>query len=164
MSSINKAVIVGNLGQDPEVRTTESGSKVVTLSVATSESWRDKNSGEKKEKTEWHRVVIWCAKDNDGLAGIAEKYLRKGSKVYIEGKIATRKWTDKDGIDRYTTEIVLQGFGAQLVLLDRQEGGNRPPSPTSPDEYGRTTTRGGDSHGGGNAPAYEPDDDQDIPF
>ena len=163
MSSINKAIIVGNLGQDPEVRTTDGGSKVVTLSIATSESWRDKNSGEKKEKTEWHRVVIWGAKDNDGLAGIAEKYLRKGSKVYIEGKIATRKWTDKDGIERYSTEIVLQGFGAQLVLLDRQEGGNRPPPATSPDEYGRTTTRGSESQSGG-APAYEPGNDDDIPF
>src|SRR5690606_30777159 len=149
--------------QDPEVRTTQTGTKVVTLSVATSETWRDKNTGERKERTEWHRVVIWGGQDGDGLAGVAEKYLRKGSKAYIEGKLQTRKWQDKDGTDRYTTEIVLQGFGANLVLLDgKGEGGNRPPPPESPDDYGRPSSRPGSDHAGqGGAPAG--DVDTDIP-
>lgn len=148
MSGVNRAIIVGNLGQDPAVRTTQQGSKVVTLSVATSESWRDKDTGEKKERTEWHRVVIWGGGDNDGLAGIAEKYLKRGSKVYLEGKMQTRKWTDDKGVDRWTTEVVLQGYGANLVLLDKSEGGNRPPPPDDPDEYGRTSSRPGSAREG----------------
>jgi single-strand DNA-binding protein len=112
-SSINKAVLLGNLGKDPEVHTMQSGDKVCNLTVATSESWKDKNSGEKKERTEWHRVVIF----NQGLAGVAEKYLSKGSKVYLEGEIRTRKYTDKDGSERFTTEIVLQKFGGVLIML-----------------------------------------------
>lgn len=143
MSSVNRAVILGNLGQDPEVRTTQNGTKVVTLSVATSERWTDKSSGEKKERTEWHRVVIFGQGDSDGLAGVAEKYLKKGSKVYLEGKLQTRKWQAQDGSDRYTTEIVLQGYGANLVLLDKSEGGNRPPPAESPDEYGRSKSSEG---------------------
>lgn len=111
-SSVNKAIILGNLGKDPEVRTMQNGSKVANLSIATSESWKDKATGEKKEKTEWHRVVIFGS-----LADIAERYLKKGSKVYIEGQIQTRKW-QKDGVDQYSTEIVLQGFGAMLTMLD----------------------------------------------
>ena len=112
-SSVNKVIILGNLGNDPEVRNMPGGGKVATLSVATSESWRDKNTGEKRERTEWHKVVIF----NDALAGVAERYLRKGGKVYIEGQLQTRKWQDQSGQDRYSTEIVLQGFGGQLVLL-----------------------------------------------
>ncbi len=118
--SVNKVILVGNLGRDPEMRRMPSGDPIVNLSVATSESWNDKSSGERKEKTEWHRVVIF----NPKLAEIAEKYLRKGSKVYLEGQLATRKWTDKEGQEKYTTEIALNRFRGELVLLDaRGEGG-----------------------------------------
>jgi single-strand DNA-binding protein len=118
--SVNKVILVGNLGKDPDVRRLQSGEPVVNLSLATSESWRDKASGERKEKTEWHRVVIF----NKNLAEVAEKYLRKGSKVYIEGALQTRKWTDKDGQEKYSTEIVLQNFRGELTMLDtRGEGG-----------------------------------------
>ena len=117
--SVNKVTLVGNLGRDPEVRNTQSGLKVVNLAVATSDSWTDKASGERKEQTEWHRVVIM----NDRLADVAEKYLRKGSKLYIEGKLQTRKWTDQSGQERYTTEIMIGRFNGELVLLDRA-GGN----------------------------------------
>lgn len=112
--SVNKAIIIGNLGKDPEIRSTQDGKAICNMTVATSESWKDRNTGERKERTEWHRVVVF----NDGLARICEKYLRKGSKVYIEGQIQTRKWTDKDGQDRYSTEIVLQGHGSTLTMLD----------------------------------------------
>jgi len=119
MASVNKAILVGNLGKDPEVRRMTSGEPMCTFTMATSESWRDKASGERKEKTEWHRVVIF----NENLAKIAEQYLRKGSKVYIEGQLQTRKWTDKDGQEKYTTEVVLSRFRGELVLLDsRGEG------------------------------------------
>ncbi len=118
--SVNKVILVGNLGKDPEVRRMTSGEPIVNLSVATSDSWRDKSSGERKEKTEWHRVVIF----NKNLAEVAEKYLRKGSKVYLEGSLQTRKWTDKDGTEKYSTEVVLQNFNGTLVMLDgRSEGG-----------------------------------------
>lgn len=116
-SSINKVTIVGNLGRDPEIRTTQSGTKIVNLAVATSDSWTDKASGERKEQTEWHRVVIM----NDRLGDVAEKYLRKGSKVYMEGKLQTRKWTDQSGQERYTTEIMLGRFNGELVMLDRRD-------------------------------------------
>jgi single-strand DNA-binding protein len=119
--SVNKVILVGNLGKDPETRRLQSGDPVVNLSIATSESWRDKSSGERKEKTEWHRVVIF----NKNLAEVAEKYLRKGSKVYVEGALQTRKWTDKDGQEKYTTEVVLQNFRGELTMLDsRGEGGS----------------------------------------
>jgi single-strand DNA-binding protein len=118
--SVNKVILVGNLGRDPEVRRMTSGEPIVNLSVATSESWRDKASGERKEKTEWHRVVIF----NENLAKVAEQYLRKGSKVYLEGQLTTRKWTDKDGQEKYSTEVVLNRFRGEMVLLDaRGEGG-----------------------------------------
>lgn len=118
--SVNKVIIVGNLGRDPEVRNTQSGMKVVNLAVATSESWNDKASGERKEQTEWHRVVIM----NERLGDVAEKYLRKGAKVYLEGKLQTRKWTDQSGQERYTTEIMLGRFNGELVMLDRAGGGS----------------------------------------
>jgi single-strand DNA-binding protein len=124
--SVNKVILVGNLGKDPEVRRMTSGEPVVNLSVATSESWRDKASGERKEKTEWHRVVIF----NPNLAEVAEKYLRKGSKVYLEGQLSTRKWTDKDGAEKYSTEVVLNRFRGELVMLDTrggEGGGDRAP-------------------------------------
>ncbi len=112
--SINKVVLIGNLGADPEVRRTQDGRPVCNLNVATSESWRDKASGERKEKTEWHRVTIW----NEGLCKVAEQYLRKGAKVYVEGSLQTRKWQDSDGKDRYSTEVVLNGYGGVLTMLD----------------------------------------------
>jgi len=117
--SVNKVILVGNLGRDPEVRRMTSGEPVVNLSVATSESWRDKASGERKEKTEWHRVVIF----NENLAKIAEQYLHKGSKVYLEGQLATRKWTDKDGVEKYSTEVVLNRYRGELTLLDSRGDG-----------------------------------------
>jgi single-strand DNA-binding protein len=113
--SVNKVILVGNLGRDPEIRRTQDGRPIANLSVATSESWRDKNTGERKEKTEWHRVVIF----NEPLCRIAEQYLKKGSKVYLEGQLQTRKWQDQSGQEKYTTEVVLQGFNAQLTMLDR---------------------------------------------
>lgn len=120
--SVNKVILVGNLGTDPEIRRLNSGDPVVNLSVATSENWRDKQTGERREKTEWHKVVIF----NDALAKVAENYLRKGSKVYIEGQLQTRKWTDQNGNDRYTTEIVLQKYRGELTMLDsRNDGGGR---------------------------------------
>jgi single-strand DNA-binding protein len=120
MAGVNKVILVGNLGKDPEVRRMTSGEPVVNLSVATSETWRDKASGERKERTEWHRVVIF----NENLAKVAEQYLRKGSKVYLEGQLSTRKWTDKDGAEKYSTEVVLNRFRGELVMLDgRSEGG-----------------------------------------
>jgi single-strand DNA-binding protein len=112
--SVNKVILVGNLGNAPEVRTMPNGGKVVNLSVATAESWRDKNTGDKREKTEWHRVVIF----SEGLSKVAEQYLKKGSKVYLEGQLQTRKWTDQSGNEKFSTEIVLQGFNAAMVLLD----------------------------------------------
>ena len=117
--SVNKVILVGNLGKDPEVRRLTSGDPVVSFSLATSESLRDKGSGERKEKTEWHRVVIF----NEGLAKIAEQYLKKGSKVYLEGALQTRKWTDQQGVEKYSTEVVLQGFNSALTMLDRAGGG-----------------------------------------
>ena len=118
MSSVNKVILVGNVGRDPEVRHTQDGKAIVNLSIVTSETWRDKASGERKEKTEWHRVVIF----NEGLAKVAEAYVKKGSKLYIEGQLQTRKWTDKDGAEKYSTEVVLQNYGGTLVLLgDRGE-------------------------------------------
>jgi single-strand DNA-binding protein len=149
--SVNKVILVGNLGKDPEVRRLTSGDPVVNLSIATSESWRDKASGEKKEKTEWHRVVIF----NKNLADVAEKYLKKGAKVYIEGQLQTRKWTDKDGAEKYSTEVVLQNFRGELTMLDGRSGGGE----------------GGGSFGGGGrgaseAPAsFQRDEmDDEIPF
>jgi single-strand DNA-binding protein len=116
--SVNKVILIGNLGADPEIRRTQDGRPVANLRVATSDSWRDKATGERREKTEWHRVVIF----NEGLCRIAEQYLKKGSKVYLEGALQTRKWQDKDGNDRYSTEVVLQGFNSQLTMLDGRGG------------------------------------------
>ncbi len=122
--SINKVILVGNLGADPEIRQTRDGRPICNLRVATSDSWRDKGTGEKREKTEWHRVVIF----NEGLCRIAENYLRKGSKVYLEGQLQTRKWQDQSGQDRYTTEVVLQGFNSNMTMLDSR-GGERQDGP-----------------------------------
>ncbi|MBR0839758.1 single-stranded DNA-binding protein [Bradyrhizobium liaoningense] len=117
--SVNKVILVGNLGKDPEIRRTQDGRPIANLSVATSETWRDKATGERKEKTEWHRVVIF----NEGLAKVAEQYLKKGAKVYVEGALQTRKWTDQSGAEKYSTEVVLQGFNSTLTMLDGRGGG-----------------------------------------
>jgi single-strand DNA-binding protein len=116
--SVNKVILIGNLGKDPEVRTTQDGQKIVNLTLATSENWTDRNSGERKERTEWHRVVIF----NDRIGEVAERFLRKGRKVFVEGSLQTRKWTDQSGQERYTTEVVIQRFRGELVLLDSQRG------------------------------------------
>lgn len=146
MASVNKVIILGNLGADPEVRTFQNGNKVCNLRVATSETWKDKASGEKRERTEWHTVAIF----SEGLVRVAEQYLRKGSKVYLEGKLQTRKWQDHSGADRYSTEVVLQGYDAALVMLDGPSGGSvqRPPAEGNVDNGGH----------------YIPDSDADIPF
>ncbi|MFQ6017238.1 MAG: single-stranded DNA-binding protein [Kiloniellaceae bacterium] len=152
--SVNKVILVGNLGRDPEIRSTQDGTPVGNLSVATSESWRDKNTGERRERTEWHRVVIF----NERLVEIAEKYLRKGSKVYIEGQLQTRKWQDQSGADRYTTEVVLNRFRGELTMLDSRaatEGGQ---------DYGGDTTGGDTPGGGGETPSGGGDLDDEIPF
>lgn len=120
--SVNKVILIGNLGRDPEIRTFQNGGKVVNLRIATSETWRDKDSGDRKERTEWHSVAIF----NEGIAKVAEQYLRKGSTVYIEGQLETRKWQDQSGADRYTTEIVLRPYGGQLTMLDGPSGGDQP--------------------------------------
>ena len=117
--SVNKVILVGNLGKDPEVRQSQDGAKIVSFSLATSENWKDRNSGERKEKTEWHRVVIF----NENLAKVAEQYLKKGAKVYVEGQLQTRKWTDQSGAEKYSTEVVLQGFNSNLTMLDGRGGG-----------------------------------------
>ncbi|MGV1793773.1 single-stranded DNA-binding protein [Rhizobium sp. A37_96] len=138
--SVNKVILVGNLGADPEIRRTQDGRPIANLNIATSETWRDRNSGERKEKTEWHRVVIF----NEGLCKVAEQYLKKGAKVYIEGALQTRKWQDQNGQDRYSTEIVLQGFNSTLTMLDgRGEGGG------SIEGGGGRGGRGGGDFGGG---------------
>jgi single-strand DNA-binding protein len=168
--SVNKVILVGNLGADPEVRNLPSGGKVVNLSIATSENWKDKNTGERREKTEWHRVVIF----SEGLTRVAESYLRKGSKVYIEGQLQTRKWQDQSGADKYSTEIVLQGFNSNLTLLDGRGDGEG--ASNGGGGYGNESSggfRGARDNGGGgggrrpsaNAPAFEPGGmDDDIPF
>ena len=140
--SVNKVILVGNLGRDPEVRRLGSGEPVVNLRIATSETWRDKQSGERKERTEWHSVVIF----NENLAKVAEQYLKKGSKIYVEGQLQTRKWQDQSGVEKYTTEIVLQRFRGELTILDSRQGGS--------DEYGAgggygEESAGGTSFGGG---------------
>ncbi len=173
--SVNKVIIVGNLGRDPEVRSFQNGGKVVNLRIATSETWRDKASGERKERTEWHSVAIF----NEGLAKIAEQYLKKGSKVYIEGQLETRKWQDQSGADRYSTEVVLRPYNGSLTLLDAREGGGGGggyEDRGGPDQYaeggqgsGGGGYRGGSSGGsqggsGGGGGSSRSDMDDEIPF
>ncbi len=168
--SVNKVILVGNLGADPEIRRLNSGDPVVNIRVATSESWRDKNSGERKEKTEWHNVVIF----NDNLAKVAEQYLKKGMKVYVEGQLQTRKWQDQNGQDRYTTEIVLQKFRGELQMLDARgqgEGGQVGYSGGGRDSFGQSGSGdfgrgggGGASRGGGGGGGASRDLDDEIPF
>lgn len=184
--SVNKVILVGNLGRDPESRSFQNGGKVVNLRIATSESWKDKNSGERKEKTEWHSVAIF----NEGLANVAERFLRKGSKVYIEGALQTRKWQDAQGQDKYSTEIVLQGFNSVLTMLDGAPGGGGGAGGGSRgggDDWGsgggdpfagQSSSRGGGSGGGfgggsgggarsggqGGGSSFPDDLDDDVPF
>ncbi len=160
--SVNKVILVGNLGKDPEIRRTQDGRPIANLSIATSETWRDKGTGERKEKTEWHRVVIF----NEGLCKVAEQYLKKGAKVYIEGQLQTRKWTDKDGVEKYSTEVVLQGFNSQLTMLDGRSGGG---GGDRVSDYGGGSDFGssGPTSGGGRKPAMAGggrDMDDEIPF
>ncbi|MEO3430276.1 single-stranded DNA-binding protein [Pelagibius sp. CAU 1746] len=164
--SVNKVILVGNLGRDPEIRSTQDGTKVANLSLATSETWRDRNSGERRERTEWHRVVIF----NDKLCEVAEKYLRKGSKIYIEGQLQTRKWTDQQGVEKYTTEVVLQRFRGELTMLDgRQDGGgggysdDGGPGGGSGGGFGGGGSGGG-GFGGGSGGGGGSDLDDEIPF
>ena len=157
--SINKVILVGNLGADPEVRQFQNGGQVCNLSVATSESWKDRNTGERREKTEWHRVVIF----SEGLVRIAQQYLRKGSKVYLEGQLETRKWQDQSGNDRYSTEVVLRNFNSNLTMLDgRNADGGGAGRMEGPSGGGYDEGRQGGGPGGGGGKTYELDDD--IPF
>ena len=154
--SVNKVILVGNLGRDPEIRTTNDGTKVANLSLATSENWRDRNTGERRERTEWHRIVIF----NDRLVDVVEKYVSKGTKLYIEGQLQTRKWTDRDGQERYTTEVVLQRFRGELTMLDSRGGGG---------DFGGGGDYGGGGGGGGSqdfggSSSGGGDLDDDIPF
>ncbi|ADZ70638.1 single-stranded DNA-binding protein [Polymorphum gilvum] len=153
--SVNKVILVGNLGADPEIRRTQDGKPIANLRIATSESWRDRNTGERRERTEWHRVVIF----NEGLCKIAEQYLRKGAKVYIEGQLQTRKWQDQSGQDRYSTEVVLQGFNSALTMLDgRGEGGGQGAisdyGSSGNDGYGGGSGGSGGGYGGGSGGGY----------
>lgn len=161
--SVNKVILIGNLGRDPEVRQTQAGDKVVNLSLATSESWRDRASGERRERTEWHRVVIF----NPNLCDVAERFLTKGSKIYVEGQLQTRKWTDQSGQEKYTTEVVLGRFRGELTMLDsRGEGGGGTGSGGGGyGDYGRQRDSGGPAGGGGFAPPPAGGDlDDEIPF
>ena len=160
--SVNKVILVGNLGRDPEVRHTQDGKPIVNLSLATSEIWRDRNTGERKEKTEWHRVVIF----NEGLAKVAEQYLKKGSTVYIEGQLQTRKYTDKDGVEKYSTEIVLQGFNSVLTMIGGRGGAGEGAGGGfggGGDEFGQSSPMER-PRGGGKATIPSRDLDDEVPF
>ena len=154
--SVNKVILVGNLGADPEIRRTQDGRPIANLRIATSESWRDKNTGERREKTEWHRVVVF----NEGLCKVIEQYVKKGSKVYIEGALQTRKWTDQSGQERYSTEVVLQGFNSTLTMLDGRSGG----ASGGGGDYGGSDDYGSGSSGGGGRGNFSQDLDDEIPF
>lgn len=170
--SVNKVILVGNLGRDPEIRFTQAGKKIANFSIATSEQWRDRQSGERRERTEWHRIVVF----NEGLADVVERFVKKGSKLYIEGVLRTRKWQGQDGKDNYTTEIVLEGFNSNLTMLDNRggdgggssSGGGYGGGQDSGGGFGGGSDagwgNGGSSSGGGSAPAGAPDLDDEIPF
>ena len=158
--SVNKVILVGNLGRDPEVRNTQSGGKIVNLAIATSDTWNDRNTGEKRDRTEWHRVAIF----NERVGDIAERYLRKGSKVYIEGELRTRKWTDQQGVERHTTEVVIAQYRGNLVLLGDGQGrtNGQPAQSTNTQRY-QTGTSMSDAAGYGYGGSSQPLDDE-IPF
>ncbi|MGO7088416.1 single-stranded DNA-binding protein [Rhizobium leguminosarum] len=166
--SVNKVILVGNVGADPEIRRTQDGRPIANLRIATSETWRDRNSGERREKTEWHTVVVF----NEGLCKVVEQYVKKGAKLYIEGQLQTRKWQDQQGQDRYSTEVVLQGFGSTLTMLDgRGEGGGASGGRGSAaggndygDDYGAPAPASSPSRGSGGGGNFSRDLDDDIPF
>jgi single-strand DNA-binding protein len=163
--SVNKVILVGNLGRDPEVKSMQDGRSMVNMSVATSDTWRDRQSGERKERTEWHRVVIF----NEKLAEVAQKYVRKGSKIYVEGQLSTRKWTDQSGQERYTTEVVIPRFGGALTMLDGRSGGGGEAGAGAGAGAGMDDDMGGGppAGGGGGRPAArggKAELDDDIPF
>jgi single-strand DNA-binding protein len=159
--SVNKVILVGNLGKDPEVRHTQDGKPIVNLSLATSETWRDKASGERKEKTEWHRVVIF----NEGIAKVAEQYLKKGSTIYVEGQLQTRKWTDKDGAEKYSTEVVLQNYGGTLTMLGGKPGGDTAGGGYGGgDGFGAASPMDRPRSGGGAKQTFARDLDDEVPF
>ena len=150
--SVNKVILIGNVGADPEIRRTQDGRPIANIRLATSESWRDKNTGERREKTEWHRIVVF----NEGLCKVIEQYVKKGAKLYIEGALQTRKWTDQSGVEKYSTEIVLQGFNSTLTMLDGKSGGDYG---SGSDDFG-----GGSSGGGSSRGNFSQDLDDEIPF
>ncbi|WP_163880459.1 single-stranded DNA-binding protein [Rhizobium laguerreae] len=166
--SVNKVILIGNVGADPEIRRTQDGRPIANLRIATSETWRDRNSGERREKTEWHTVVVF----NEGLCKVVEQYVKKGAKLYIEGQLQTRKWQDQQGQDRYSTEVVLQGFGSTLTMLDgRGEGGGASRGSGTGaggndygDDYGAPAPSSSPSRGGGGGGNFSRDLDDDIPF
>ena len=171
--SVNKVILVGNLGRDPEIRSTNDGRRIANLNLATSESWKNRVSGERKERTEWHRIVIF----NENLVEVVEKYARKGSKLYIEGALQTRKWTDQQGMEKYTTEVVLQQYRGQVTLLDSAGNGNQPPPAERQEDYGHERSAAGAGsyaaaassaayarQGIGTAPPLGGDLDDEIPF
>ncbi|MBC8037946.1 MAG: single-stranded DNA-binding protein [Rhizobiales bacterium] len=157
--SVNKVILVGNLGKDPEVRHSQDGKAIVNLSLATSENWRDKQTGERKERTEWHRVVIF----NENLAKIAEQYLKKGAKIYIEGQLQTRKYTDNSGVEKYSTEVVLQNYRGELTMLDGRGGGGESASSSGGDEFGQSSPMD-KPRAGGKAQSFARDLDDEVPF
>jgi single-strand DNA-binding protein len=159
--SVNKVMLIGNLGADPEVRHTQDGRPIVTLRLATSESWRDKQSGERKERTEWHRVVIF----NENLAKVAEQYLKKGSKIYVEGQLQTRKYTDQQGQERYSTEVVLQQYRGELTMLDGRSGGSPGASDVDRDDFGQSSPMDRPrAQSGAKAPSFTRELDDEVPF
>lgn len=161
--SVNKVILIGNLGADPEIRTFQNGGKVASLRIATSESWKDRNSGERKERTEWHSIAIY----SEPLVRVAEQYLKKGSKVYVEGQLETRKWQDQSGADRYTTEVALRPFRSELTMLDGRSGGPGGGGGRDQggyDDYNRGGSSGGSTQGGSQAGGSRSDYDDEIPF
>ncbi|MEP0707436.1 single-stranded DNA-binding protein [Parvibaculum sp.] len=157
--SVNKVILIGNVGADPEIRRTQDGRPIANIRLATSESWRDKNTGERREKTEWHRIVVF----NEGLCKVIEQYVKKGAKLYIEGALQTRKWTDQSGVEKYSTEIVLQGFNSTLTMLDGKSGGG---ASSGGGDYGSGSDDfgGGSSGGGSSRGNFSQDLDDEIPF
>lgn len=156
--SVNKVILVGNLGADPEIRRTQDGRQIANLRVATSESWKDRSTGERKEKTEWHRVSIF----NEGLVKVVEQYVKKGQKLYIEGQLQTRKWTDQSGVEKYSTEVVLNGYGGVLTMLDKPPGERSADVPPQRNSYAEATGKGKSARNQGSLPHHDMDDD--VPF
>ena len=155
--SVNKVILVGNVGQDPEVRQFQNGGQVASFSLATSENWKDRNTGERKEKTEWHRISVF----NEGLVRVVQNYVKKGTKLYLEGQLETRKWQDRDGNDRYTTEVVLRGYGGVLTMLDSRNGGG---AGAGAGDFGGNFQQGGARQMSGPAESFSQDLDDEIPF